>query len=171
MKGADMSNAGPPAPGLSSPAPHQGGLDQVETVEVGAFLALPSCPGIGGANIPKPTTWAGVVTASAVSNHGSAQAFTKGNKHAPTKAPASSTTPKTTHVIILRDGSVEDQAIEERLWYGVPCCGHSWEDWMKASAACLVLEVRTAIECATADPIRVVDGMWSRSQWAVAASI
>lgn len=162
-KGADMSNAGSSAPSVSSTPPHQRGKvggksDPARYMRpvagegstsvlapADAFLALPSRPKLSEGSVPTPITWAGVATANVVRDNGNVQDFVKVARANKPSRPQATTKGKTTRVVVLHDNGIDDQAKEDALRYGNATRSGSREDHLKASAARIVMAVRTAI--------------------------
>ena len=129
------------------------------TTTAGASPALPSRGRVGA--VPIPPTFAGVVTAGGYRNNANACAFAKVAATA-APSPPSSQRPKTTRFVLQRGGGLDDERKERALREGDPPVGRAITDRYKASAARIVLTIRSDIEKQVTDPIRIIDGAWCR---------
>ena len=96
--------------------------------------------------IPKPVTFAGVVTANAHRNNTNAAAFT--SVACQNRPPPSSQTPTITRLVVLWDGGVDDPAKEALL---------------QTQTDKIVMQVRTSIQSVVSPPpFHVLSGAWAR---------
>ena len=115
-------------------------------VNCAAFPALPSRPKVGDGVIPKPVTFAGVVTANAHKNQTNAAAFTTAAQQS--RPPPGSAAASITCLVVLRDGGVDDPAKEALL---------------RTQTDKIVMQVRNSIQSVVSlSPFHVLSGNWAR---------
>ena len=111
-----------------------------------AFPALPSRPKVGDGVIPKPVSFAGVVTANVHKDQANAAAFTAAARQ--TRPPAPSPNAVITCLVVLRDGGVEDPAKEALL---------------RTQTDKIVMQVRNSIQLVVSPPpFHILSGNWAR---------
>ena len=159
----------PDAPTASAPGRDGMSLEATAPPQTTADVPRTAPPhtGVTGSHVvPAPISFAGAVAAGKQRPGPPARGSVKRAPapQVPTGTSPSSPSPshKTTRFVVQRGGGVDDAQRERNLREGDPPSGRTLEDRYRSAAARIVLAVRSDIEKAVANPIRVIDGSWCR---------